>query len=27
MALDACVMEFKVPECVRANKICLQNCG
>lgn len=27
MALDACVMAFKVPECVRVNKACLQACG
>ncbi|AYM74724.1 hypothetical protein D9M09_02085 [Janthinobacterium agaricidamnosum] len=27
MALDACVMEFSVPSCVRVNKACLQACG
>ncbi len=27
MALDACVMEFNVPGCVRISKECLQRCG
>ncbi|KAB8060641.1 hypothetical protein GCN74_08365 [Janthinobacterium sp. FT14W] len=27
MALDACVMEFNVPGCVRINKECLKRCG
>ncbi|PMQ14643.1 hypothetical protein [Janthinobacterium sp. AD80] len=27
MALDTCVLEFKVPACVRVNKACLQACG
>ena len=27
MALDACVREFKAPDCVRVNKACLQACG